>query len=50
MVPLGLTRIYREVELPLVPVLARIECWGIRLDCNLPSPTRQRGGDGHRGT
>jgi DNA polymerase I len=34
MAPLGLTRIYREVELPLVPVLARIECWGIRLDCN----------------
>ena len=34
MEPLGLTRIYREVELPLVPVLARIECWGIRLDCN----------------
>ena len=34
MEPLGLTRIYREVELPLVPVLARIECWGIRLDCD----------------
>jgi DNA polymerase-1 len=34
MEPLGLTRIYREVELPLVSVLARIECWGIRLDCN----------------
>jgi DNA polymerase-1 len=34
MAPLGLTKIYREVELPLVPVLARIECWGIRLDCN----------------
>jgi DNA polymerase-1 len=34
MAPLGLTRIYREVELPLIPVLARIECWGIRLDCN----------------
>jgi len=31
---LGLTKIYREVELPLVPVLARIECWGIRLDCD----------------
>ncbi len=29
---LGLTKIYREVELPLIPVLARIECWGIRLD------------------
>ncbi|HJX62994.1 MAG TPA: DNA polymerase I, partial [Polyangia bacterium] len=35
MEPLGLTKIYREVELPLVPVLARIECWGIRLDCDL---------------
>jgi len=35
MEPLGLTKIYREVELPLVAVLARIECWGIRLDCNL---------------
>jgi DNA polymerase-1 len=34
MAPRGLTKIYREVELPLVPVLARIECWGIRLDCN----------------
>jgi DNA polymerase-1 len=34
MEPLGLTKIYREVELPLVPVLARIECWGIRLDCD----------------
>jgi DNA polymerase-1 len=32
---LGLTKIYREVELPLVSVLARIECWGIRLDCDL---------------
>jgi DNA polymerase-1 len=32
---LALTPIYREVELPLVPVLARIECWGIRLDCDL---------------
>ena len=32
---LGLTKIYREVELPLVSVLARIECWGIRVDCNL---------------
>jgi DNA polymerase-1 len=31
---LGLTKIYREVELPLVSVLARIECWGIRLDCD----------------
>ena len=31
---LGLTKVYREVELPLVPVLARIECWGIRLDCD----------------
>jgi DNA polymerase I len=29
---LGLTKIYREIELPLVPVLVRIECWGIRLD------------------
>jgi DNA polymerase-1 len=35
MEPLGLTKIYREVELPLVSVLARIECWGIRLDCDL---------------
>jgi DNA polymerase-1 len=35
MEPLGLTKIYREVELPLVPVLAGIECWGIRLDCDL---------------
>ncbi len=34
MKPAGLTKIYREVELPLVPVLARIECWGIRLDCD----------------
>ena len=34
MEPLGLTKIYREVELPLVSVLARIECWGIRLDCD----------------
>jgi DNA polymerase-1 len=34
MEPLGLTKIYCEVELPLVPVLARIECWGIRLDCD----------------
>jgi len=34
MEPLGLTKIYREVELPLVPVLARIECWGIRVDCD----------------
>ena len=32
--PLGLTKIYREVELPLSSVLARIECWGIRLDCD----------------
>jgi DNA polymerase-1 len=31
---LGVTKIYREVELPLVSVLARIECWGIRLDCD----------------
>ena len=31
---MSLTKIYREVELPLVPVLARMECWGIRLDCN----------------
>jgi DNA polymerase-1 len=29
---LGVEKIYREVELPLVPVLARIESWGIRLD------------------
>ncbi|HEX7598471.1 MAG TPA: DNA polymerase I, partial [Polyangia bacterium] len=35
MQPLGLTTIYREVELPLVSVLARIEGWGIRLDCDL---------------
>jgi DNA polymerase-1 len=34
MQPLGLTKIYREVELPLSSVLARIECWGIRLDCD----------------
>jgi DNA polymerase-1 len=34
MEPLGLSKIYREVELPLVTVLARIECWGIRVDCN----------------
>jgi DNA polymerase-1 len=34
MEPLGLIKIYREVELPLVAVLARIECWGIRLDCD----------------
>ncbi|MGB8297666.1 MAG: DNA polymerase I [Polyangia bacterium] len=31
---LGLTKIFREVEMPLVSVLARIECWGIRLDCD----------------
>jgi DNA polymerase-1 len=26
--------LYREVELPLAPVLATMECWGIRLDCD----------------
>ncbi|MFW6258011.1 MAG: DNA polymerase I, partial [Halochromatium sp.] len=28
----GLTRIYREIELPLVPVLSRIERTGVRVD------------------
>jgi DNA polymerase-1 len=26
--------LYREVELPLAPVLATMECWGVRLDCD----------------
>ncbi len=31
---LGLTRLYREVEMPLVPVLAAMESTGIRVDVN----------------
>jgi DNA polymerase-1 len=38
----GLERLYREVELPLARVLARIECWGIRLDCDF---LRRLGGE-----
>lgn len=32
MEPAGLERVYREVELPLIPVLARMETEGVRLD------------------
>ncbi len=28
------TALYRDVELALVPVLARMECWGVRLDAD----------------
>jgi len=28
----GLTRVYQEIDLPLAPVLARMECHGVRVD------------------
>lgn len=31
----GLTRVYDEIDLPLVPVLARMEEVGVKIDCNV---------------
>jgi DNA polymerase I len=31
----GLTRVYDEIDLPLVPVLARMEQVGVKIDCNV---------------
>ncbi|HLJ28903.1 MAG TPA: DNA polymerase I [Candidatus Angelobacter sp.] len=31
----GLKKIYDEIDLPLVPVLARMEAAGVKIDCNL---------------
>lgn len=42
----GLAKVYREIDLPLVPVLVRMEEAGVKLDCDvLALMSRRLGGD-----